>query len=97
MHSLSESGKTREYLEVWAGAKPLLFVPCFFWMAGSSVQKSLNGMLRSLLHDILMKAPLLVPRAAQWRWQAVAFSMTLPQWTNSELIETFRCSLEACC
>lgn len=41
--------------------RQLLFTSFFFWKNGSTLQKSINGLKRSLLHDILTACPQLAP------------------------------------
>lgn len=47
-------------LKIWAGKKQLVIVSYFFWYAGRVLQKSYEGVLRSLLHQILDARPELV-------------------------------------
>ena len=91
MHFLSEASQTEEKLALWRGSKDLLKASSFFWLSGSPIQKSLNGLLRSLLHSLFTQAPQLVQQSASWRWRASQLGVTsLPEWSNAELIETFR-------
>jgi hypothetical protein len=90
MRYLSEDERTKNALAVWTKSKPILDASCFFWLSGTETQKSLNGLLRSLLHDLLMQMPSLIPKVAPWRWRAADFGSNLPPWTNSELLEAFQ-------
>ncbi|EXJ58421.1 hypothetical protein A1O7_05846 [Cladophialophora yegresii CBS 114405] len=89
MRYWSEDERTKNALAVWAHPKSILYASCFFWLAGTETQKSLNGSLRSLLHDLLTQVPSLIPEVAPWRWRAADFGSNLPPWTNSELLEAF--------
>ena len=53
MNYICENEQTRELLRQWSGRKKLLTPTFFFWNAGSDQQKSVDGMLRSLLYQIL--------------------------------------------
>lgn len=53
--------KTRRDLQLWAGDKELVTASFFFWNLGSALQKSHNGLLRSLLLDVLERHPYLIP------------------------------------
>jgi hypothetical protein len=45
--------RTSVFLQQWAGSRKLLISAFYFWHLGTGLQKSQNGLLRSLLHDIL--------------------------------------------
>ncbi len=44
----------------WAGSRPLVTASFISWNAGTELQKSLEGMLRSLLHLAIEKCPKLL-------------------------------------
>ncbi|MCJ1382575.1 hypothetical protein MMC17_005688 [Xylographa soralifera] len=56
----SEIG-TKNCLNEWTGGSELVIGSYFFWYAGSSLQKSQAGLIRSLLFDILSQKQELVP------------------------------------
>ncbi|KAM0553170.1 hypothetical protein ACHAPJ_007457 [Fusarium lateritium] len=56
MKLLSIHPETRTELQKWAG-KTVAIVKFFFWKPGSDMQKSLDGLFRSLLYDILEACP----------------------------------------
>ena len=45
--------RTRTHLSTWARGKPLVLAAFFFYERGESLQKSREGLIRSLLHQIL--------------------------------------------
>ncbi|OBT98500.1 hypothetical protein VE01_03650 [Pseudogymnoascus verrucosus] len=53
--------RTRTHLSTWAGGKPLLLASFFFYERGGSFQKSREGLIRSLLHQILSQKRELIP------------------------------------
>ena len=55
MKLLTKQPETRVALEAWAGSNELLVVPFFFWNLGTELQKSQEGLLRSVLHSVLSK------------------------------------------
>ncbi|KAI0450411.1 hypothetical protein F5B21DRAFT_517507 [Xylaria acuta] len=57
MRYLEQDPRTQTSLECWTGAKELIIASFYFWYAGSELQKSQIGLLRSLLHDILSARP----------------------------------------
>ena len=86
MKFLLHHTKTAEALEAWAGTKELVTASFFFWNAGSSVQKSQEGLFRSLLYEILSQCPDLTrsvcsSKAATFR----PFERELVPWTRQEL------------
>ncbi|KAF6830555.1 small S protein [Colletotrichum plurivorum] len=52
--------KTTQLAEGWAGPKRLLLVSHFFWYGGTKIQQSQDGLLRTLLFQILVNYPGLV-------------------------------------
>jgi hypothetical protein len=61
MKYIEGNEKTRAALNHWAGPSKLITGSFFFWYAGSTIQKSQEGLLRSLLLDVLTQQPQLVP------------------------------------
>lgn len=59
MKFLSSHAETRLHLEQWASGseRKLLLASHFFWYAGTRLQKSQAGLLRSLLYEILRQCP----------------------------------------
>ncbi|RYP86570.1 hypothetical protein DL770_004869 [Monosporascus sp. CRB-9-2] len=55
MKYLEEDSRTMASLKLWSGATELITPSFYFWYAGSELQKSQIGLLRSLLHDILSR------------------------------------------
>lgn len=57
-------------LRSWAGKRRLVVCSFFFWHAGTDLQKSYEGVLRSLLHQLLVACPVLTavlfPRLAHY-------------------------------
>jgi hypothetical protein len=49
----------------WQGDKKLVFAKFFFWRPGTALQRSLTGLFRSLLHDMLKECPKLIPKCFQ--------------------------------
>ena len=60
MRYIYEDPRTQEHLKVWAGETPV-HAAMFFWWRGTKVQKSKDGLLRSLLYAVLQRTPELVP------------------------------------
>jgi hypothetical protein len=60
MKFLYNNDRTRKYLQVWAGDRRLIIAKFYFWTAGSTLQKSQEGLLRSILFEILRQCPSLI-------------------------------------
>ncbi|KAI1399897.1 hypothetical protein F4819DRAFT_497705 [Hypoxylon fuscum] len=85
-------------LQAWAGPSVDLFLASYFsWNAGNDLQKSLQGLLRTVLHQCLKQCPdLLVPEVFPSRWvllQLFGERVPLPKWGMEELITGFRALL----
>lgn len=61
MKYICENPKTQEHLGIWAGKTPLHTAMFFFWWGGTKLQKSQDGLIRSLLYDVLSQVPELIP------------------------------------
>ena len=57
MKFLHRHGKYREHLDTWAAGDELVLLNFFFWRAGSHEQKSIAGLLRTVLFQILERLP----------------------------------------
>lgn len=60
MSYICQHGRRLEYLRRWCPNRLLLTPSYFFWAAGSTQQKSIDGLLRSLIYQILTGCPELV-------------------------------------
>lgn len=81
-----ENPQTKTELGAWAGSMPLEVAQFYFWRSGDEDQKSLEGVLRSLLFDILQRHRQMLPTVLPdlWRvWSARAttllFKPTVPE------------------
>lgn len=81
--------RTRFALEEWAGDKRLIVGGHFFWIAGYDLQRSQDGLLRSLLYTILAEYPLLMPTVIPERWGGGPPKQGHP-WTRSELLDSLQ-------
>ncbi|KAH8879298.1 hypothetical protein GQ53DRAFT_800286 [Thozetella sp. PMI_491] len=71
MKFLCSNIRTQETLNGWASGKTLIFAKFFFWKPGRTVQKSQNGLLRSILHQCLSSCPDIVPLVFPSIWKEV--------------------------
>ena len=54
-------------LRSWAGKKQLVTAGFFFWYAGTDMQKPQQGLLQTLLYNVLRQNPALVPLVCKRR------------------------------
>ena len=72
MKYITEHAQTTEALATWAAPHRAVTAHHFFWNPGSAIQKSLVGLLRSLLHDIFAQKPDLIPAVCPSQWTAAS-------------------------
>jgi len=94
MRFLHDHEKTREALQEWTVDRPLAIGTFFFWNSGTEIQMSYEGLLRTLLHQLLKQMPNLVPVVFPYRVESrmlfdeKAFQRS--DWNWEELIKAFR-------
>ena len=86
MNYLSHNERTLGLLRVWSGTKKVLSPEYFFWSAGTALEKSVEGLLRSLLYQIFREVPSLIPVSCEYR---SAFVSTEDCTDNFEPIATW--------
>jgi hypothetical protein len=86
---LISNHKTTGLLRRWSGAKALIIVSHFFWSAGTKLQKSQTGLLRSLLFQIFSDCPEVISEVSPDRWGAEFHSRLMWDWDRAELFSTF--------
>jgi hypothetical protein len=74
MKLVSQDNRTRERLMEWAGDSQLIIAKFFFWKPGSRLQKSWEGLFRSLLYESLKVAPKLVEKVLPKQWEEIKSS-----------------------
>ena len=78
--------ETSQNLMVWSAGRPLVKAYHFFWNSGTKLQKSQEGLLRSLLFEVLRQCPHLIPDLCTEAVQRLSRSEEV-FWTHSELAE----------
>ena len=96
MRYLVDDPRTIEFLQQWAASKRVAVASCFFWNPGKEkLQKSVEGLLRTLLRDLLIEMPGIADTLSQWRWQSYELGAAhLPSWTSMELLSAFEAALK---
>ena len=86
MKFLVAHSRTMKLLRSWAGTRRLITASFYFWNAGNTIQKSQEGLFRSLLYNILCQYPNLIrivctAKSATFR----PFENEVEPWTLQEL------------
>jgi hypothetical protein len=90
MKFLCDHAKTKKALQTWAGPENLVIANYFFWSAGNRMQKSQEGLLQSLLYQVLRQCPVLIPTVCPSRTGTNDVYGSPPDpWTRQELAEAF--------
>jgi len=92
MKYIFESEQLEPLLAEYARDLPLLRAGFFFWNPGTGMQKSREGLLRTLLYQCLMERKDLIPAVTPRRWalyNILGSDATAPEWTWRELTESF--------
>ncbi|KAM6507918.1 hypothetical protein FSOLCH5_013117 [Fusarium solani] len=91
---ISKHPRTKELLAAWAGSPDNLAVAAhFFWIAGTPIQKSWQGLLQSLLLDLLRGRPYVVSLISPTRWAAAKagrWQTAAEPWSVPELATALR-------
>ena len=69
MKFIAASEKTKEALNEWTGPRQLITCSHFFWHAGTELQKNVQGLLRTLLHQIFKQRRDLISRVFPGRYR----------------------------
>jgi hypothetical protein len=89
MKYLCDHRCTNYSLQKWAGEDELVVASYYFWSAGNTLQKSQEGLLQSLLYQILRQCPQLIPKVCPSRWNLAINSKIQDPWTLQELAMAF--------
>ena len=90
MKFIDDHDSTRCALEAWTGTTVLVKASYYFWNPGTEMQKSLQGLLQSLLYKVLASFPELIPTACKARWGCHPHSTAYSEsWSVKELTKCF--------
>ena len=90
MSFICHDSRTDEALRIWSGTNEVFKPSFFFWSPGSQLQKSLAGLLRSLIYQIVGRFPDLVPMLANSMGPSQHGFHQLPTWTEQRLRATLQ-------
>ena len=96
MKFLKDHTKTRKAFQHWAGERQCVTASYYFWSAGTYLQRSQEGLLRSLLWEVLRKCPDLIPTVCRNRWGLPQHYKSDSSWTFSELTDAINRLIEQC-
>ncbi|KAF2653413.1 hypothetical protein K491DRAFT_515569 [Lophiostoma macrostomum CBS 122681] len=87
MKYLDDNAKTIHHLRSWSADKPLVKASFYFWQPGTEMQKSLHGLLQSLLFNILAACPALAASLCpdKWKLDPDPLDVSYSTWSLSEL------------
>ncbi|KAI1121239.1 hypothetical protein F5Y10DRAFT_105093 [Nemania abortiva] len=89
MKFLYRHPRTLEVLRLWAESKQLIIAGHFFWSLGVPFQKTQEGLLRSLLYQVFIKCPDLIPKVCRNRYVESGLEHLEP-WSRNELFDTLK-------
>lgn len=69
MKFISGNPRAQKELRAWAGSRQLVFGQFYFWHSGTEAQRTLPGMLRSLLFQALGQFPELIGHVFPRQWE----------------------------
>lgn len=94
MKFLASSPTTKQLLDRWTLEQPSVIAQCYFWAPGTEIQKSLEGMLRTLLLQLLgnpATESVFIQDVCSARWDsALQKHKSSPAWPLSELKRLFQ-------
>ena len=90
MNFIWQNRQTLDHLKTWAGMKSLLMPLFFFSVTDNRLQQSVEGLLRSLICQILEKHRHFVTNLSQETSIAAASAQAFPMWTEGKLRVCFQ-------
>ena len=90
MNFICHDPRTEAALKIWSETDEVLMPNFFFWSPGSQLQKSLAGLLRSLIYQILERFPDLMSILAESAGTFQHGLRQLPTWTEQRLRATLQ-------
>ncbi|ORY13035.1 hypothetical protein BCR34DRAFT_613592 [Clohesyomyces aquaticus] len=94
MKYISNHPNIQDAIKTWGNGGVVTPASYFFWNSGTPMQRSLGGLLRSVLIQVLDKCPELISKVFESRWsnmQSWHFTaLQSPYWGIPELMEALR-------
>lgn len=92
MKFISTEPRTNELLFRWAFPKKAVIVTHYFWNGGTPMQRSLRGLLQTLLYEVVRQCPRIIPIICPNQWA----DPDSPTWTISTLRISFENFVKRC-
>ena len=91
MKYVADHETSRNALKTWAGDKNLILAKHFFWTSdGSSMQTTLERMLRTLLYSIICSEPSLIQCVPPDTWADQKKNLKRGGWRGGELSDALQ-------
>ncbi|KAL8829623.1 MAG: hypothetical protein Q9191_001916, partial [Dirinaria sp. TL-2023a] len=94
MRYICDHDRTRSSLEEWSIPRECIIVTHFFWKPGSVLQKTFEGLYRSLLHHILSQCPHIIPTLKPKNSRLNSDHEPIAAWTDARLKNTLCKAIE---
>ena len=85
MNFILHDSRTETALKMWSGTSEIFMPAFFFWNPGTQLQKSLAGLLRSLVYQLIAETPELALVLAKPIGSSEQRSHQIPTWTEQRL------------
>ena len=92
MNYICQDARTINSLKAWSGMKEILTPSFFFWDMGTEMEKSIEGLLRSLVYQVLDRFSVLTPGTgivASFDNEQTEYG-PIAAWTERRLLATFK-------
>jgi hypothetical protein len=89
MKFLGHHRRTKELLSEWAGASRCISASYFFWNAGTRMQKSQEGLLQTLLFEVLRQCPAAIPNILSEGPTHDGTEEEIEPWSMDQLLDCF--------
>jgi hypothetical protein len=89
MKYLSENWRTSRELKLWARGSTLVTASFYFWNAGTAMQKSQQGLLQSILFEVLNQCPDMIPSICPELWEKLGRGYITSAWSLKSLSSSF--------
>lgn len=87
MKYIADSSITSRFITEWARPCRAIIISHYFWITGTSMQKSQQGLLQTLLYEIFRQCPDLIEETCVERWNS---SESAGTWSLVELREALQ-------